>query len=191
MTNIKPKKLSVLSDSRQIKAYIHPARINILRMLGIQKMTVSSVAKKLKVHPANITHHFRLLEKTGLIVLVEKRDIGQNIEKYYRSVARRFLVSFEKTSKPNKKILALTILRDSLSAGISTIRREEKYDIVSAIRMVKVKPGDIKHLQRKIMKLIKEFTQMRSAKGRAYTMNISVYPAETEITGHKEVIIDE
>jgi len=60
---MKLRKILVLTDNKQIKAYVHPTRINILTMLAAKKMTVSSVAKKLKVHPANITHHFRLLER--------------------------------------------------------------------------------------------------------------------------------
>lgn len=191
MTNIKPKKLLVLSDSKRVKAYVHPTRITILRMLATKKMTISNVAKRLKVHPANITHHFKLLEKVGLIILVEKRDIGQNIEKYYRSIARNFVVNFDKTGKISKKVLALSILRDDLSSGISTIRREEKQEIIALIKAAKILPSDLKPLQKKIMKLIKEFAQLHSAKGMAYTMNISVYPNETEFVGHDEIIIDE
>lgn len=191
MTNIKPKKLMMLSDPKRIKAYVHPTRITILRMLAAKKMTISNVARKLKVHPANITHHFKLLEKVRLIVLVEKRDIGQNIEKYYRSVAHKFLVNFDKPGKISKKVLALSILRDDLSSGISTIRRQEKQEIIALIKAAKILPEDIKPLQNKIMKLIKEFAQLHSAKGMAYTMNISVYPTETEFLGHEEIIIDE
>ena len=86
--NMRPKKLLVLQKPVEIKAYVHPTRMNILRMIAIRKRTVSSVARDLGVHPANITHHFKLLEKTKLIQLVERRDIGKNIEKYYRAAAR-------------------------------------------------------------------------------------------------------
>lgn len=191
MTNIKPKKLVVLKEDSQVKAYVHPTRIAILRMLAAKKRTVSSVAKELGVHPANITHHFKLLEKVGLIRLVERRDIGKNIEKYYRSVAQNFVVSLEKPGKTNKKVLALSILRNDLSTAISTVRRDEKHDIITLIKIAKILPRDVKQLQKKIMKLIREFSRYDSAKGRAYTMNISVYPCETDYVSHQEIIIDE
>lgn len=191
MTNIRPKKAVVLRDPRQIKAYVHPTRITILRMLATKKMTVSYVARKLEVHPANITHHFKLLEKVGLIVLVEKRDIGQNIEKYYRSIARSFAVSFDKQPKTSKKALALSILRDDLSSGISRIKRGSKHEIIALIKAAKIRSEDVKPLQKKVMKLIKEFARLHSDDGLAYTMNISVYPNETEFVGQEEIIIDE
>ncbi len=192
MTNItlKTRKLLVLEESSQIKAYVHPTRIAILRMLAAQKRTVSNVAKELGVHPANITHHFKLLEKVGLIRLVEKRDIGKNIEKYYRSVARNFVVSFDKPGKPSKKALALSILRNDLSTAISTVRRDDKHEVIALIKIARIMPRDVKPLQKKIMKLIKEFTRYDSVKGKAYTMNISLYPNETDYVCREEIIID-
>jgi len=193
MTNKKfrPRKLLVLEKGSQIKAYVHPTRITILRILASKKKTVSNVAKELGVHPANITHHFKLLEKVGLIRLVERRDIGKNIEKYYRSVARYFVVSFDKPGKSSKKALALSILRNDLSTAISTVRRDDQREIITLIKIARILPRDVKPLQKRIMKLIKEFTQYDSVKGTAYTMNISVYPNETQNVGHEEIIIDE
>ncbi|TEU01417.1 MAG: ArsR family transcriptional regulator, partial [Candidatus Stahlbacteria bacterium] len=51
MTNInfKPKKLLVLKEETHIKAYVHPTRIAILRMLSAKKRTVSNIAKELGV----------------------------------------------------------------------------------------------------------------------------------------------
>ena len=78
-----PLPIMTCASSNQIKAYVNPTRIVILNMLIKKKRTVTSVAKELNVHPANLTHHFKLLEKAGLIKLVEKKDTGKNLEKYY------------------------------------------------------------------------------------------------------------
>ncbi len=192
MANIRlePKKLLVLKESSQVKAYVHPTRIAILRMLAAKKRTVSNVARELGVHPANITHHFKLLERVGLIRLVERRDIGKNIEKYYRSVARNFVVSFDKPGKSSKKVLALSILRNDLSTAISTVRRDDQHKVIALIKIARILPNDVKSLQKKIMKLIREFTRYDSAKGKAYTINISVYPNETDYVSREEIIID-
>jgi DNA-binding transcriptional ArsR family regulator len=192
MTNkdIRPKKLIVLNRDSQIKAYVHATRIAILRMLAVKKRTVSNVAKELGVHPANITHHFKLLEKVGLIRLVEKRDIGKNIEKYYRSIAHNFVVSVDKPGKSNKKAIALSILRNDLSTAISTVTRDDQREVITVIKIARILPRDVKPLQRKIMKLIREFTQCDSVKGTAYTINISVYPNETNYVSREEIIID-
>ena len=189
-SNIKPKKVLVLSTDSQIKAYVHPTRIAILRMLADRKRTVSSVAKELGVHPANITHHFKLLEKVGLIKLVEKRDIGKNIEKYYRSIAHNFVVTVGKSTKSNKQALELAILRNSLSTAISTVKRNDKHEVIAVIKIARILPRDMKLLQKKIMKLIREFSRYDSTSGRVYTLNISAYPTEADHVSRAEIIID-
>jgi DNA-binding transcriptional ArsR family regulator len=188
--NIKPEKVLVLSTDSQIKAYVHPTRIAILRMLAAKKRTVSTVARELGVHPANITHHFKLLEKIGLIKLVERRDIGKNIEKYYRSIAHNFVVSADESTKFNKQALELSILRNDLSTAISTVKREDKHKVIAVIKITRILPRDVNMLQKKIMKLIREFSRYDSAKGRAYTLNISAYPTEANHVSRAEIIID-
>jgi DNA-binding transcriptional ArsR family regulator len=188
--DLAPKQLVELKGDRQIKAYVHPTRIAILRMLATKKRTVSSVAKELRVHPANITHHFKLLERVGLIRLVEKRDIGKNIEKYYRSVARNFVVNADRTGRSSKQALELAILRNHLSTAISTVKTDDEHKVVAVIRIARITPRDVKVLQSKIMKLIQEFAQFDSAKGKAYTLNISAYPNETDYVSRGEIIID-
>ena len=192
MTNkdLKPKQLLELKRDSQIKAYVHPTRITILRMLANKKRTVSSVAKELKVHPANITHHFKLLERVGLIKLVEKRDIGKNIEKYYRSVARSFLVNADRSGRSSKQALELSILRNHLSTAISTVKTDDKHKVVAVIRIARITPRDIKILQRKILKLIQEFGRLDSASGKSYTLNISAYPNEADPVSREKIIID-
>jgi DNA-binding transcriptional ArsR family regulator len=193
MTNydIKPKEVLVLSKNSQIKAYVHPTRIAILNMLAAEKRTVSNVAKELGVHPANVTHHFKLLEKVGLIKLVERRDIGKNIEKYYRSTARNFVVSTSASTKISKQALELSILRNDLSTAISTVKRGGKHDVIAVIKIARILPRDITSLKKKIIKLIREFSRYDSEHGRAYTLNVSAYPNETDHATRAEIIIDE
>ena len=188
--NINPQKLLVLKGNTRIKAYVHPTRIAILRMLAAKKRTISSVAKELGVHPANITHHFKLLEKVGLIKLVEKRDIGKNIEKYYRAIAHNFVVNVDRKTKSNKQALELSILRNDLSTAISTVKRNDKNKVIAVIKIARILPCDVKSLQKKIMKLIQEFSRYDSAKGKAYTLNISAYPNEANHVCRAEIIID-
>jgi hypothetical protein len=143
------------------------------------------------VHPANITHHFKLLEKTGLIRLVERRDIGKTIEKYYRSVARNFYVNFDALRPVSKKALMLSILRNNLTCGINTIQSDDTREIIAMIKIARIQPDDLVLLHKKIKKLVREFTGRASRKGSVYTLNISVYPGETELLGHKKIIIND
>ena len=88
--NISPQPDLVIHSDEQIRAYVHPTRMVILDLLAKEKMTVTGIARQLDTHPANITHHIKQLEKAGLIVLVEKRETGKNLEKYYRASCLSF-----------------------------------------------------------------------------------------------------
>src|SRR5262249_52985061 len=79
-----------ISTPAQQRAYFHPLRLRILNFLVRERLTVSQTAARLRVHPANITHHFRILRGAALIRLVEERDIGRVVEKYYAAVAEVF-----------------------------------------------------------------------------------------------------
>jgi DNA-binding transcriptional ArsR family regulator len=111
----------LLEDSERVRAYVHPVRMHILSLLVDVPATVTQVANRLDVHPANITRHFRLLERVGLIELVEKRDTGRNLEKYYRAVARSFEVRIAPEQVEDARATALRVLRDDLSIAIGTV----------------------------------------------------------------------
>ena len=189
--DIKPDKSLILTEDDHIRAYVHPTRISILKHLAREKSTVSGTAKKLGVHPANLTHHFKKLEKSGLIKLVEKKDIGKNIEKYYRAAAYNYIVQSDRKSIANKKALALSILRDDLSATINSLRQNDSRAVLAFLECVRLSPENIEAFTTKLRKLAEEFKKGHSKKGISYSLNLSLYPGETEITEfHENIIIE-
>jgi DNA-binding transcriptional ArsR family regulator len=198
MTNdIKPQRTYSLKTEEQVKSYVHPTRMNILKMLAKTKRTISSVAKELKVHPANITHHFKLLEKSGLIRLVEKRDTGRNLEKYYRAAAFNYNVRINEKGEVNKEALALSILRDDLSIAIDVIKGKKGATSSSAPKYVKalittarLDTKRVNLFEKKLAELIKEFSKNSVKNGTAYTLNMSLYPNDADcLPDNVEVII--
>jgi len=73
--------LKILSDSR---------RLSILRLLMAEPATLSQLGLILGEHPARVRHHLKLLEKAGLVELVETRVVHGFVEKYYRARAHAF-----------------------------------------------------------------------------------------------------
>lgn len=94
--------ITTLTTDLQRKAFLHPIRSKILDFLVVQPMTITGVAKELGVHPANITHHFKTLLGAKLIKIVEERDTGRVIEKYY-SDDGDLLIGLIKRSKISHK----------------------------------------------------------------------------------------
>jgi DNA-binding transcriptional ArsR family regulator len=177
--DLEPKAMLALSDNQQIRAYAHPTRMAILEVLGREKQSVSRVARILGVHPANLTHHFKLLERAGLIRLVEKRETGKNLEKLYRAAAVRFVVNLEGEPLDSKKALALSIARDNLNAAIQSLKgQDDGKSVFGLLKNFRMKPQDIARFHQKLTKLLEEFEKNRPSDGEAYTVNISFYPGE-------------
>lgn len=190
--DLTPVPLATLADDKQIRAYIHPTRMIILELLGREKQSVSGVARHLGVHPANLTHHFKLLEKTGLIKLVEKRDTGKNLEKFYRAVAYHFAVDRVGGPPANKQALVLSILRDNLTVALQSLRRKgDEQAVLGVLLTLRLIPEDVTELQQSLAKLLEEFSARRTDTGAIYTLNLSIYPGETEQLPANEVIIRE
>ena len=71
-----------------MRAVADRLRLRILEQLALQAMTVTQLAAVLGEVPAKLHYHVRELEKVGLLKLVETREKGGILEKYYRSVAK-------------------------------------------------------------------------------------------------------
>lgn len=189
MYNIKfePASLHTIAGEDQIRGYVHPTRMILLQMLSKEKRTISSVARELGVHPANITHHFKLLEKIGLIRLVEKKDTGKNLAKYYRAIAYTFLIRSGNHDGINKNALALSILKNDLSVAINTVQSGDKNkEILALLATAKIDSKQLHRFTDKLNNLIKDFQACDSKDGVVYNINLSLYPNDVNCIAQKK-----
>lgn len=170
-----------LKDDAEVKAYLHPVRVDILRMLAERPMTQSQVAAARGVHSANLTHHFKKLRQTGLIELVERRDLGRVVEKYYRARARRFEVHADGSVDPTGKAQqAVAILRDDLA----TSARELAPDATDALCLLvheRLSPELFAELCERLEALAIEMQERaadESSPGKRYALNMSLLPRD-------------
>jgi len=77
-----------IENLEQLRALADPLRMRILDQLVQRPMTMSQLGDAFGESTAKMHYHVRELEKFGFIKLVEKRERGGFIEKYYRAVAR-------------------------------------------------------------------------------------------------------
>jgi len=181
--------IMICANNNQIKAYVNPTRIVILNMLIKEKRTITCIARELNVHPANLTHHFKLLEKAELIKLVEKRDTGKNLEKYYRAVASYYTVRPNSITGLNKNEVALSILSNDLMSAINNTQKNDSKDITALLANTKLLPNDIKKLKSELKNVISKYMKLNNKRGIAYNINLSTYPSEINITANKNIII--
>jgi DNA-binding transcriptional ArsR family regulator len=80
----------LIQDRETLKVMADPLRSQILEILLSTPQTTKQVAGKLGLAASKLYYHFNLLEKHGLIEVVEVRRIANLEEKHYRAVAARF-----------------------------------------------------------------------------------------------------
>jgi DNA-binding transcriptional ArsR family regulator len=165
-----------ITTPKQQKAYFHPVRMKILNFLTRERLTISQTAERLKVHPANITHHFRTLRSAGLIRLVEKRDIGRVVEKYYEAVATVFDVLPPEGTVENVNQKVLSFLRDDLTANIKQLKGDDSELLVGLIWRTQIDRRTFSSFAARLRKLFDEFEGTDCKDGTAYALNLSLYP---------------
>ncbi len=125
-TPFEPQPVRIIRDLETLRVLTDPLRMRILAALDEQPRTVKEVARMLDMPPTRLYYHFNLLEKHGIIRVVETRVVSGIIEKKYRVTARNFNVDralFAPTAKtaPEGWSLVLTGLVDRLRENVLTL----------------------------------------------------------------------
>ncbi len=68
-------------------------RLRIIDLLQGHPMTVTQLGEIMGMAPAKVHYHVRELERVGLLQLVETREKGGILEKYYQPIAKDISVS--------------------------------------------------------------------------------------------------
>ncbi|WP_413288064.1 helix-turn-helix domain-containing protein [Bdellovibrio sp. HCB337] len=180
------KELELLTTDNQRKAFLHPLRSKILGMLAQQPLTITKVAQELKVHPANLTHHFRKLQDAGLIVVHEERDIGKVIERYYVAVARAFEIQQE-ANGANAKVLSF--LKNDLAASIPNIKTDDSEKVLGLIQRARLDEDTFNEFAKELQALVKKFAEKSKDEGDTYALNLSLYPHSVDYGPLKKIHI--
>ncbi|MEH7388333.1 winged helix-turn-helix domain-containing protein [Bacillus sp. JJ1521] len=84
----------------QSKLLGNALRVQIIRVLTEEPKTSKQVADLLGHSPGNVHYHIRKLYEGGLIDLVEEKQFGGVMEKYYKSKAKWFNSDSKETIDP-------------------------------------------------------------------------------------------
>jgi predicted ArsR family transcriptional regulator len=176
MTESRLRERKSLTSKKEIHAFYHPVRMRILDFLTSEAKSVSEVAEVLRVHPANITHHFRVLEAAGLIKLVEVRHTGRNPAKCFRSVARTFdVISRGKLDNANAKVL--TTVRNDVDSGIHNLSGDDTETVLGYLLQKRWSEQTLKLLVRRLAALVEEFSEIPEQSDPLYSLAVGLYPA--------------
>lgn len=92
-----------IATIEQMRGIADPIRLRIFERLVREQLTVTQLGVALGESPAKLHYHVRELEQLGFIKLVETREKGGILEKYYRAVAKDIQVPSEllRTTAPD------------------------------------------------------------------------------------------
>jgi len=177
-----------LTTEAEISAYLHRSRMAILDVLRDGPATITQIAARLGVHPANLTRHIRVLEAAGLVALVEKRDTGRNLEKYYAAMARRFRVAPDSANLTAPHKIALSFVRSELSTAVVRLPDESTDPIIALAVRASIAPGRAKAFAQELDGLAERFSADDRDDGEAYQLVLALYPGGPDANNEEEPI---
>lgn len=170
-----------INTLEQLRAVADTLRIHIIDLLVDRPMTVTQLGEALGLAPAKIHYHVRELEKVGLLQLVEKREKGGVLEKYYQPIARDFSVSKElfMTAPHDDSLAVLGAYIDQIKGGFQSAFRaalehkdEHSFPSLGGSHLY-VTSEEHKQLFDQILALVKQYESPRGIEGEQ-EMNIAV-----------------
>jgi DNA-binding transcriptional ArsR family regulator len=152
----------------QLKALGHPLRLKVLQVLADSErpLTNRELAARLSVDPGHLHFHVRMLNRAGLIELVE----GAGREKPYRPVAKHFKVGPEVRAAGLATELQAAQLRE-LQRGFDLFAARGEFR--SAQVHAKLAADTVRNL---LNELIARLTELEDAGEASQTITIAFHP---------------
>lgn len=185
-----------IDSIEQLRAIADALRMRIVETLQEQPMTVTQLGDALGEAPAKIHYHVRELEKVGLLKLVETREKGGILEKYYQPIARDFSVAdslFLQTT-PDESLAASAAWFDQLKDGfqrafrVTLEKKEEPVELVLNDAILYLTREEQQQLCQQINELFKPYGRRRGREDEKAMMgSFIVYPREVAMKAAQPV----
>lgn len=117
----------VIENVDQLKVFADPLRQKLLQGFCCNPATTKQVANLLGEKPTRLYHHVEQLENAGFIEVVETKQNRGTVEKYYQTVASKFVVDHALTEQAGAEAGGIsdiqTTLVNTLQAGLADARQ--------------------------------------------------------------------
>jgi len=117
----------VINDLETLKVLADPLRVSILECLK-KPATVKQIAAKIDRPPTKLYYHFNLLEKHGIIQMVDTRIVSGIVEKHYQAAAKLY--------RPDENLLAPghDEFDETITMLLNSILGQARSDILTSIK---------------------------------------------------------
>lgn len=188
----------LIDDLETLKVYFDPLRTRIVRSIANHPRSVQEIARLLDIPFTRLYYHINMLEKHGLIRLVDVKNIGGAVdEKFYQVTARSFVIDRKWLTviDPDENITRIeAVLSTTLDACKDDIRRaidSGRIDltqtaphpnaIITRRGITRMTPEQAVEFQQKVLDLLQTFSinaEDEPDDGGYYGLSIHFYPME-------------
>jgi DNA-binding transcriptional ArsR family regulator len=186
----KPAEQHVLETVAALKALADPLRLRILLALAQEAKTVKQLAAELGSGPTKLYYHVNMLERNGLIEVVERQLVSGIEQRRYAAVAESWTVSPDMASSivPSGVIGALlNVVRAELELALdepSSVPPGEPGSTVPMLLLTRLAlaPGDVRVAQERLFAALDEYrNDAVGADGKFYNTFLTAYLAPSEL----------
>lgn len=172
-----PAETLEIDDFDTLKVLADPRRKRLIDLLRQDAATVKELSAALHVSPKSLYYHVNLLQKHGLIRVVDTRLVSGITEKTYRATAYLFLFSdvglgregapVERSHEGIESIFAM--MADDLRLGLESGSIDPSDSAPPALRLgfqwslLTMSPSDRDELDRRLCTLFEEYSSIDSA----------------------------
>ncbi len=189
----------VIQDLDTLRVVTDPVRAQILEILTEKQYRVKDVADKLGLAASKLYYHFNLLEKHGLIKVVDTRQVANLIEKWYSATATYLsvdpgLLAFSPSSENEALISVVQTVIDATREDLARSFHARAYNLKFGAQekprqailnrtLGYLDDEKAAELQKRMQELIEEFTQSgqvaesEQEKRQLYALTVAFYPS--------------
>jgi DNA-binding MarR family transcriptional regulator len=194
----------LINDLDQLKALADPLRQKILGAFCCAPATTKQVADQLGEKSTRLYHHVDILEKAGLIQLVETRQNRGTLEKYYLAAARQFIVDRQLLSAGQETdqdaIGPGTMLTNMLQSALhesstrfdaqAVGKSDQPKTLLLAQGHIEMTESEAQMFIQKLQELLNDCESEGESEGRrSYSLNVAFFPVIKE--NHPTILHDD
>jgi predicted transcriptional regulator len=154
-------------------------RMRILEILTERQASVKELSELIHESPQTTHYHTKMLERAGLIEIVEKREVRGALEKFYRAVADRF-VAGEIAGKAGSE-LGVGLVQNFVDMLRYAAESTDGEGVRLHVLGIQCAPERLPEFQERLQGLVNEFQGMSGDAGKHFGLIAGLFPIPDDV----------
>lgn len=190
----------LIEDLETLKLIADPLRIDILETVSQHARPAKEIAELLNREPSKLYYHINLLEKRGLIRVVQTHVVSGIIEKIYRSAAKSIrvaphLLSTDHGDDAGLEMVLTTFFDNSRAAlkrsfqegliSLDPAAENRPFLLHTRLRLTQAQFQELQESMMKILESVSCDSEATAPEQQVYSLTVALYP--TVASGEIEI----